>query len=311
MKSLPCHGAEGQWSRRERALSPRPARGRCGRAELPPAQPRSSCSVRCSGAEPSCRGARRLPVPCGARCSGRAGCWPPAACWEPRAAAGTAAAPAGTTRAGPPAPAGLAATATRTASGPETAARTTPPRAAVPRWAVPWGPGGHGAGAAPRAGLAAGPAAARSRCRPGTAGIPVLTSSSAAAAWGSTRPAARPKVTGLPAALLPAVSVCCPPGVSLIIPVFLTAALVPEVAKILPSSFSQDFRGPWRRAGPPLLEEPSGSCGYFRLTQVGPRCRGHAWSRRLQRDQQVCVECRGNLPHRRPHCTGHGLQGAR
>ncbi|XP_023793630.1 uncharacterized protein LOC111936741 [Cyanistes caeruleus] len=146
-----------------------------------------------------------------------------------------------------------------------------------------------------------------------------------------------------------------------------------EVAKILPNSFSQDFRDPWRRAGLPLPEEPSGYvrsraplttnnlssapkagtppapplqswvqsapprsrafllfpaitflpapnhgpsplpsyCGYFRLTQVGPPCRGRAWSRRLHRDKQVCVECRGNLPHHRPHCTGHGLQGAR
>ncbi|XP_068887521.1 somatomedin-B and thrombospondin type-1 domain-containing protein-like isoform X1 [Aphelocoma coerulescens] len=40
---------------------------------------------------------------------------------------------------------------------------------------------------------------------------------------------------------------------------------------------------------------------------VGPPCRGQAWSRRLQRDKQVCVECWGNLSH----CTGHGLQGAR
>ncbi|XP_068064976.1 somatomedin-B and thrombospondin type-1 domain-containing protein-like isoform X2 [Anomalospiza imberbis] len=89
------------------------------------------------------------------------------------------------------------------------------------------------------------------------------------------------------------------------------AALLPEVAKILPNSFSQDFRDPWRRAGLSLPEEPSGYCGYFRLTQVGPPCRGRAWSRRLQRDKQVCVECWGNLSHRRPHCTGHGLQGAR
>ncbi|XP_033374150.1 uncharacterized protein LOC107211765 isoform X5 [Parus major] len=89
------------------------------------------------------------------------------------------------------------------------------------------------------------------------------------------------------------------------------ASLLPEVAKILPNFFSQDFRDPWRRAGLPLLEEPSGYCGYFRLTQVGPPCRGRAWSRRLHRDKQVCVECRGNLAHHRPHCTGHGLQGAR
>ncbi|KAF4790366.1 somatomedin-B and thrombospondin type-1 domain-containing protein-like protein [Turdus rufiventris] len=84
-----------------------------------------------------------------------------------------------------------------------------------------------------------------------------------------------------------------------------------EVAKILPSPFSQDFRDPWRRAGLPLPEEPSGSCGYFRLVQVGAPCLGQAWSRQLHRDKQVCVECWGNLSHRHPHCTGHGLQGAR
>uniref|UniRef100_A0A8B9FPD6 SBSPON-like C-terminal domain-containing protein n=1 Tax=Amazona collaria TaxID=241587 RepID=A0A8B9FPD6_9PSIT len=65
-----------------------------------------------------------------------------------------------------------------------------------------------------------------------------------------------------------------------------------------------------------LPEEPSRSplpsyCGYFRLTQVGPLCRGQAWSRRLHRDKQVCVECRGDTSQHRPHCTGHGLQGAR
>lgn len=35
MKSLPCRGGEGRWSRRERAPSPRPARGRCGTAGAP------------------------------------------------------------------------------------------------------------------------------------------------------------------------------------------------------------------------------------------------------------------------------------
>ncbi|XP_032561581.1 somatomedin-B and thrombospondin type-1 domain-containing protein-like [Chiroxiphia lanceolata] len=95
-----------------------------------------------------------------------------------------------------------------------------------------------------------------------------------------------------------------------------TCGTAKEVAKILPKSFSWDFRDPWRRAGLPLLEEPSGSplpsyCGYFRLTQVGPPCRGQGWSRRLHRDKQVCVECWGDVSHHRAHCTGHGLQGAR
>ncbi|XP_017931644.2 somatomedin-B and thrombospondin type-1 domain-containing protein isoform X2 [Manacus vitellinus] len=95
-----------------------------------------------------------------------------------------------------------------------------------------------------------------------------------------------------------------------------TCGTAKEVAKILPKSFSWDFRDPWRRAGLPLLGEPSGSplpsyCGYFRLTQVGPPCRGQGWSRRLHRDKQVCVECWGDVSHHRAHCTGHGLQGAR
>ncbi|XP_071619562.1 somatomedin-B and thrombospondin type-1 domain-containing protein-like isoform X1 [Heliangelus exortis] len=95
-----------------------------------------------------------------------------------------------------------------------------------------------------------------------------------------------------------------------------TCGTAKEVAKILPDSFSQDFRDRWRRAGLMLPEEPSGSplpsyCGYFRLTQVGPPCRGQPWSRRLHRDKRVCVECWGDTSHHHPHCTGHGLQGAR
>ncbi|XP_025751312.1 somatomedin-B and thrombospondin type-1 domain-containing protein isoform X1 [Manacus vitellinus] len=37
-----------------------------------------------------------------------------------------------------------------------------------------------------------------------------------------------------------------------------TCGTAKEVAKILPKSFSWDFRDPWRRAGLPLLGEPSG-----------------------------------------------------
>ncbi|XP_010579909.1 PREDICTED: somatomedin-B and thrombospondin type-1 domain-containing protein-like [Haliaeetus leucocephalus] len=105
-----------------------------------------------------------------------------------------------------------------------------------------------------------------------------------------------------------------------------TCGTAEEVAKILPDSFSRDFRDAWRRAGLlrhpnlfPTLQPPFSSflppvpsyCGYFRLTQVGPPCRGQAWSRQLHRDKRVCVECRGHVSHRHPHCTGHGLQGAR
>jgi len=123
------------------------------------------------------------------------------------------------------------------------------------RWAARWGPGGHGVGAAPRAGSAARPAAARSPSRPGTEGTPAPTSSSAEGAWGSTRPAGRPKVMGGPAGS-PRVTVpaACSEA-SLTVPVFPLATLLPEVAKILPDSFSQDFRDPWRRAGLLLPEE--------------------------------------------------------
>ncbi|XP_071880366.1 somatomedin-B and thrombospondin type-1 domain-containing protein-like [Anas platyrhynchos] len=88
------------------------------------------------------------------------------------------------------------------------------------------------------------------------------------------------------------------------------------VAKVLPDSFSRDFRDPWRRAGLQRPEEaPSSplpsSCGFFRLTQVAAACRGQPWSRRLQRDRRVCVQCWGDTNHGHPRCDGHGLQGAR
>uniref|UniRef100_A0A8C3N5X8 SBSPON-like C-terminal domain-containing protein n=1 Tax=Geospiza parvula TaxID=87175 RepID=A0A8C3N5X8_GEOPR len=93
-----------------------------------------------------------------------------------------------------------------------------------------------------------------------------------------------------------------------------TSPLYPNPSTTHPN-LCPTFRPPFPLFSPPTFPLPSSplpsSCGYFRLTQVGPPCRGRAWSRRLQRDKQVCVECRGNLPHRRPHCTGHGLQGAR
>ncbi|XP_021268665.1 somatomedin-B and thrombospondin type-1 domain-containing protein-like [Numida meleagris] len=88
------------------------------------------------------------------------------------------------------------------------------------------------------------------------------------------------------------------------------------VAKLLPNSFSQDVRDPWRRTGMQRSEEPPGShlpisCGFFRLTQVAAACRGQPWSRRLQRDRRVCVECWGDAVHGHPHCDGYGVQGAR
>lgn len=128
MKPLPCCRAEGQRSRRN-GLCPPPSPGavrHCWSSHRH--SPRCSPGVRRGGRAVTAG----LPVPCGARCSGRAGCWPPAACWVPRAAAGSGAAPAGTTPAGPSAPAGPPATATRTARGRETAATATWPCAAVP-----------------------------------------------------------------------------------------------------------------------------------------------------------------------------------
>ena len=105
--------------------------------------PRCLPSVRWRGGKPSLEGKAVTgcsggPAACGGCCSAGAGCWPPAARWVPRAAAGTAAARAGTTPAGRRAPTGLAATATRTARGRVTAARTTTLRAAAPV-SVGWG----------------------------------------------------------------------------------------------------------------------------------------------------------------------------
>lgn len=77
-------------------------------------------------------GACEHPVPCGACCSAGAGCWPPATWQVLRAAAGTSAAQAGTTPAGPQAAIRHAATATRTARGQVTAVRTTVLCAAMP-----------------------------------------------------------------------------------------------------------------------------------------------------------------------------------
>uniref|UniRef100_A0A8C2TD36 Somatomedin-B and thrombospondin type-1 domain-containing protein-like n=1 Tax=Coturnix japonica TaxID=93934 RepID=A0A8C2TD36_COTJA len=88
------------------------------------------------------------------------------------------------------------------------------------------------------------------------------------------------------------------------------------VAKLLPDSFSPDIRDPWRRTGMQRSEEPPSShlpisCSFFRLTQVAAACRGQPWSRRLQRDRQVCVECWGDTVHGHPRCDGYGVQGAR
>lgn len=89
------------------------------------------------------------------------------------------------------------------------------PLARRQQWAARWGPGGHGVGAAPRAGSAARPAAARSPSHPGTEGSPVPTSSSAAAASGSTRPAGWPKVMWVPRGCPPPSGItvlrCCRP----------------------------------------------------------------------------------------------------
>lgn len=159
-------------------LSPRPARGRCGTAGAPPAQPPLLAPCGPEEAEPSpSPSPRGSPEPCGPRCSGRAGCWPPPACCVPGAAAGTAAAPAGTTPAGPPAPARLAATATRTARGAGTAARTTWAPAAEPV---------SGDGGRPRLGTPACALCCRARCLllPVSPVLRVVTGCAWGCAWG-------------------------------------------------------------------------------------------------------------------------------
>ncbi|RMC05922.1 hypothetical protein DUI87_17467 [Hirundo rustica rustica] len=57
-----------------------------------------------------------------------------------------------------------------------------------------------------------------------------------------------------------------------------------EVAKILPNSFSQDFRNPWRRAGLPLPEEPSGTF-WVAASVVG--CQG-SWVQEGLQEGCVC-----------------------
>lgn len=83
-------------------------------------------AVRCS---PALRGQPGTAAACRGCCCAGGGCWLLATCWV---AAGTAVAQAGTTPAGPPVHAALAAIATRTVRGQVTAARTTRLRAAVP-----------------------------------------------------------------------------------------------------------------------------------------------------------------------------------
>ncbi|XP_064582600.1 SCO-spondin-like isoform X1 [Zonotrichia leucophrys gambelii] len=229
MKSLPCHGAEGRWSRRERALSPRPAQGRCGRAELPPAQP--SLLIQCRlergralvprGSQAA--GAMRGPLlwagwllaaGCllGATGSCRHRCCPGRnnACWAPGARRARCYCDSYCQRTGD------------CCQDYPTSCR----RAAVGCAVGPWGPWSG----------CSSPCGAGSRARSRQVTVP-------------------PRHGGDPCPDLKQRRGCLGQH-----PTCGTAqaALVPEVAKILPNSFSQDFRDPWRRAGMPPPEEPSG-----------------------------------------------------
>ncbi|XP_063272297.1 SCO-spondin-like isoform X3 [Prinia subflava] len=233
MKSLPCRGAEGRWSRRERALSPRPARGRCGTAGAPtgtapaPHPARQSRHPGASQAPGAVRGSQApgamrvallwagwlLAAACLACATGscRHRCCPGRnnACWAPGARRARCYCDSYCQRTGDCCQDYLA----------------TCRRAAVGCAVGPWGPW---SGCSSRCG-----AGSRARSRQVT--VP-------------------PRHGGDPCPDLKQRRGCLGQH-----PTCGTAkaALLPEVAKIVPRAFSQDFRDPWRRAGLPL-PEPSG-----------------------------------------------------
>ncbi|XP_040272302.1 somatomedin-B and thrombospondin type-1 domain-containing protein-like [Bufo bufo] len=84
-----------------------------------------------------------------------------------------------------------------------------------------------------------------------------------------------------------------------------------EVAKILPSSFKRDSRGPWRRPHTMISLRTSSYCVYFRLKHVGPACWLQNWGRQLTGEQVVCVECQTEAMDASGRCRGDGLAGAR
>lgn len=207
-----------------------------------------------------------------------------------------------------------------------------------------WGRGGPGAAAAPHAGWAAKTAAARSPCPPGTAGSPVPTSSSAVGAWGMTRPVGLPKVmqdpllalhcsgchhltiaalcqgwpncspipsaqtSGIPGAELGCSSQRSHPGRYGAMTPLHTLSPTPRRTPV--SSYKANTLLP-TIIFPQTSSHLPISCSFFRLTQVAAACRGQPWSRRLQRDRRVCVECWGDTAHGHPQCDGYGVQGAR
>nr|XP_014434841.1 somatomedin-B and thrombospondin type-1 domain-containing protein-like isoform X2 [Pelodiscus sinensis] len=83
------------------------------------------------------------------------------------------------------------------------------------------------------------------------------------------------------------------------------------VAKILPDSFKRDFKDPWRRPHMLAKEKQPSYCVYFRLKQVGAACRLHLWSSQLQKERQVCVECRRDAVGSTERCEGDGLEHPR
>ncbi|KAM4809909.1 somatomedin-B and thrombospondin type-1 domain-containing protein-like [Rhinophrynus dorsalis] len=92
----------------------------------------------------------------------------------------------------------------------------------------------------------------------------------------------------------------------------LTCHTSKEVAKILPDSFTRDFRDPWRRPHTVRQEKTPSYCVYFRLMHVGQACRLQRWSRQLVREQLVCVECQTEAAaDSSGRCQGEGVTGAR
>lgn len=92
---------------------------------------------------------------------------------------------------------------------------------------------------------------------------------------------------------------------------FLFFVLLTAVAKILPDSFKRDFKDPWRRPHMLAKEKQPSYCVYFRLKQVGAACRLHLWSSQLQKERQVCVECRRDAVGSTERCEGDGLEQTR
>ncbi|XP_018424168.1 PREDICTED: somatomedin-B and thrombospondin type-1 domain-containing protein-like [Nanorana parkeri] len=84
-----------------------------------------------------------------------------------------------------------------------------------------------------------------------------------------------------------------------------------EVARILPGSFKRLSKDPWRKPYTMTPDRHPSYCVYFRLKHVGPGCRLQSWSRQLEQEQMVCVECQAEATTASGRCQGDGVAGAR